>query len=61
MTKWLDPITAARADLELEVARLREENDTIRAVNKAQADRIEALSEQIRRAQQRRIMARSGE
>lgn len=47
MTKWIDPITAARADLELEVARLRK--------------RIEELEEQLRQAQQRRTFARSGE
>lgn len=68
MASWQDPISAARADLELEVARLRE-------VNAKQAGHIgeyatrcadltaenEALREQLRQAQQRRSMARSGE
>ena len=37
------------------------ENAKLREVNAAQADRIEALEEQLRQAQQRRTFARSGE
>ena len=75
MAKWTDPIEETHRHLVQENQRLTEELAKVREVNADQANRIEALLEQLRHAQQaiaalqlrgakefeRRMTARSGE